>query len=115
MFREEKLNNLIREQLNKIIFKELDILPGILLTITRVECNQVGTEAKVFISVLPDEKFEEVFLFLKRRTKEIQYFLKKGLRIHPIPRIYFIEEKATKSAARIEKLLSSIEDKDREG
>jgi ribosome-binding factor A len=112
MFREEKLNNLIKAQLDRIIFKELDILPGILLTITRVECTPTGTGAKVFVSVLPDEKFDEVFSFLKRRSKEIQYFLKKGLRIHPIPRIFFVEEKKTKDAAKIEKLLNSIEKKE---
>ncbi|MDD4409598.1 MAG: ribosome-binding factor A [Candidatus Pacebacteria bacterium] len=114
MFRGEKLNNLVKEQLNKIIFKELDILPGILLTITRVECNSFGTEARVYVSVIPDEKFEAVFSFLRRRSREIQYFLKKSLRIHPIPRVRFVEEKSTKNAARIEKLLSSIEIKNEE-
>jgi ribosome-binding factor A len=114
MFRGEKLNNLVKEQLNRVIFKELDILPGILLTITRVECNSFGTEARVYVSVMPDDKFEEVFSFLKRRSKEVQYFLKKGLRIHPIPRIHFVEEKMTRDAARIEKLLNSI-DGDNEG
>ncbi|BFT95166.1 MAG: hypothetical protein MNSN_09840 [Minisyncoccus archaeiphilus] len=111
MFRGEKLNNLIKEQLDRIIFKELDILPGVILTITRVECNSFGTEARVFVSVIPDNKFEEVFSFLKRRSREVQYFLKKSLRIHPIPRIHFVEEKTTKNAANIERLLGIIEEK----
>ncbi|MCK9393390.1 ribosome-binding factor A [bacterium] len=108
MFRGEKLNNLVREQLNRIIFKELDILPGILLTITRVDCSPTGTAAKVYISVMPDSQFKDVFEFLKRHTREIQYFLKKSLRIHPIPKVFFVEEKATKEAANIEKLLGEI-------
>ncbi|MDD5639262.1 MAG: 30S ribosome-binding factor RbfA [Candidatus Pacebacteria bacterium] len=108
MFRGEKLNNLVKEQLNKIIFKELDILPGILLTITRVECASNGKLAKVYVSVMPDEKFEEVFAFLKRHGKEIQYFLMKSLRIQPVPTIHFVEEKATKEAANIERLLGKI-------
>jgi ribosome-binding factor A len=108
MFRGEKLNNLIKEQLDRIIFKELDILPGILLTITRVECSPTGTAAKVYVSVMPDNQFKDVFEFLKRHTREIQYFLKKSLRIHPIPKIFFVEEKATREAANIEKLLGTI-------
>lgn len=117
MFREEKLNNLIKEQLDRIIFKELDILPGILLTITRVECVSSGRLAKVYISVLPDDQFEDVFAFLKRHAKEIQYFLMKSLRIQPIPKIMFVEEKTTREAAKIEKLLGTIkkEEQKREG
>lgn len=111
MFRAEKLNNLIKIQLNKIIFKELDILPGIILTITRVECTPTGTSAKVYVSVVPDNQFEDVFEFLKRHTREIQYFLKKSLRINPIPKIFFVEEKATREAANIEKLLGMIKKK----
>lgn len=112
MFRGEKLNNLIKAQLDKIIFRELDILPGTLLTITRVECIPTGTEARVFVSVLPDEKFEEVFAFLKRKAGEVQHLMKKGLRIYPIPRIIFVEEKKTRAAAKIERLLNSLEKKE---
>ncbi|MFA6251980.1 MAG: 30S ribosome-binding factor RbfA [Candidatus Paceibacterota bacterium] len=108
MFREKKLNSLVKEQLDRIIFKELDILPGILLTITRIECSTNGKLAKVYVSVLPDEKFEEVFAFLKRHTKKVQYLLMKSLRIQPIPTINFVEEKTVKEAAKIEKLLEKI-------
>ncbi len=108
MFRKEKLDNLIKESLNDIIFKELDILPGVILTITRVECNSLGNEARAYVSVIPDDKFGEVFSFLKRKSKHVQYLLKKRLRIHPIPRIRLVEEKTTKNAAKIEKLLNDI-------
>jgi len=63
MWKIEKTNAFIQKELGNIILKELDIFPGILLTITRAECSPNFIEVKVFVSVLPEDKTEEVFSF----------------------------------------------------
>ncbi len=108
MWKIEKVNAFIKKELGSIILKELDIFPGILLTITRVECSSSLIEAKVFVSVIPDNKTDEVFGLLKRSIFFLQQKLNKKLRIRPVPKIRFLKETQTAQASSIEKLLKDI-------
>jgi ribosome-binding factor A len=113
MWKIEKVNAFIKKELGNIILKELDVLPGILLTITRVESSSNLIEAKVYISILPEDKSEEVQDFLKRKIYFIQQILNKRLKIRPVPKIIFIRESKTAEASKIDKLLREI-DKEKE-
>jgi ribosome-binding factor A len=109
MWRIEKVNAFIKKELGAIILKEVDIFPGILLTITRVESSSNLIEAKVYISVLPEDKSDEVMDLLKRKIYFIQQVLNKKLKIRPVPKIIFIKESKTKEASRIDELLREID------
>ncbi|MDD3292775.1 MAG: 30S ribosome-binding factor RbfA [Candidatus Pacebacteria bacterium] len=113
MWRIEKVNAFIKKELGSIILKEVDIFPDILLTITRVESSSNLIEAKVYLSILPEEKTEEVINLLKRKIYFIQQMLNKKLQIRPVPKIVFIKESRTAEASRIEELLREI-DKEKE-
>lgn len=117
MFRIERVNSLIQQELGNIILKEIDIFPGILLTITRVECSSNLFNSKVYISVIPDDKFDEILALLKRHIYDLQQMLNKKMKMRPVPKIEFVKETKTKEAGRIEELLfkigkGSIEKKD---
>lgn len=112
MFRIEKVNSLIREELGKLILKEIDIFPGILLTVTRVECSNNLFQAKAYISVIPEERFEEVLSLLNRHIYDLQQMLNKKLKMRPVPRIGFLKETKTKEAGRIDELLMKIKKED---
>jgi ribosome-binding factor A len=112
MFRLEKVNSLIQQELGETILKEIDIFPGTLLTITRVECSGSLFHAKVFISVIPEESFENVLSLLKRHIYDIQQILNKKLKMRPVPKIEFLKETKTKEAGRIEELLAKIRKED---
>jgi ribosome-binding factor A len=112
MFRIEKVNSLIQEELGKIILKEIDVFPGILLTITRVECSTSLFQAKVFISVIPEDRFEEVLSLLNRHIYDLQQMLNKKLKMRPVPKIEFLKETKTKEAGRIDELLFKIKKED---
>ena len=71
MFRKEKVDSLIQRELNSIILKEIDIYPGVLLTITRVEVSSSLFDAKIFISVVPEEKYNQVEPLLNRNIYAI--------------------------------------------
>ncbi len=113
MWRIEKVNAFIKKELGAIILKEVDIFPDILLTITRVESSSNLIEAKVHLSILPEDKAQEVIDLLKRKIYFIQQVLNKKLQIRPVPKIVFIKESKTAEASRIEELLREI-DKEKE-
>lgn len=112
MFRIEKVNKLIQQELGTIMLKEVDVFPGTLLTITRVECSNSLFQSKVFISVVPEDKFEDVLALLKRHIWSLQQILNKKMKMRPVPRIEFLKETKTKEAGRIDELLMKIREQD---
>ena len=112
MFGIERVDNIIQRELGSIILKEIDIFPGTLLTITRVECAGNLFSSKVYISVIPEEKFEEVLSLLKRHIYFLQQKLNKKMMMRPVPKIEFVKETKTAEAGRIEELLERIKKKD---
>jgi len=108
MWRVEKVNSLIKKELGKIILKEIDLPPEILLTITRVEASSNLFQAKVFVSVMPEEKTEEILKILNQNIFSLQQKLNKKLKMRPVPKISFVKEKRTAEAGRVEELLRKI-------
>ncbi|MDD3048286.1 MAG: 30S ribosome-binding factor RbfA [Candidatus Pacebacteria bacterium] len=110
MFKKEKLNKMLRIELNQIILKEFDFSFDRVITITRVEVSENGFNAKVFVSVIPLENKEEVLKALKRKVFFVQQKLNHRLRIRPVPKIEFMEEGKTEQAGRVEELLKKVKD-----
>lgn len=113
MYKQEKVNNAIKKLLATIILKELDFSNQTIITITRVECSSNMFFAKVFVSVIPENERDDVINVLDNNVRKIQSILNKKLQIRPVPRIEFVKEKMTESAARIEKILGDIEKKEK--
>lgn len=109
-FKHEKLNEAVKKELGKIILKELDISPDVVVTITRVECSGNFFFAKVFVSIIPEEKEDFFFKLLTKKASFFQGIINKKLKTRPVPKIEFVLEGKTKQAARIEELLKKIKD-----
>ena len=106
MERVKRVNDLIQEELGKIILKEMDFPQGSLVTITRVETAANFQTTKIFVSCLPDGFADKVMRILKRNIYDIQQMLNKVLRMRPIPKIIFYQEDKTIEAAKIETILA---------
>ncbi len=104
----QRVNQLIKKELSQIILREIEFPPGILVTVTRVETTPNLIEAKIFISVIPEEKTLDVFKILKRSLYGLQQKINRRLKMRPVPRMNFIEEKKTKEADRVEELLERL-------
>lgn len=111
MKRLEKLNELIKEELSKIIFRELELPPGAMATITRVETSDNKLFCRVFISVFETKELNEERLLkdISRLTPKIQRMFNKRLRIRPVPKIKFVPDALEKKRERIEKLLTGLD------
>ena len=105
----QRLNELIKEELGKILLKEGDFPKGTFVTITQVETLANLTEAKVWVSVLPENRAEKIVEVLNKRIYFLQQKINKILRMRIVPKIRFQIETKTKEAARIEELLEKIE------
>lgn len=101
----QRINELLKRELGQILLREVEFPQGVLATITQVETSSDLREAKISISVMPEIKREKVLQILNRQIYNLQQKINKKLRMRPVPRIKFQEEKEVKQAARIEELL----------
>ena len=106
-----KVNQLLQEEVGAILLRELELPDGVLVTVTRVDASGNLQEAKVYISVMPEAKLEDVFAVLSRNIYAVQQTLNKRLRMRPVPRIRWAVETKTSQAQRLEELLEKTKEK----
>lgn len=107
-----KVNQLIKKELGQIMLKEIHFPEGTLVTLTRVETFSNLIEAKVYISVFPENKSGEILQILSSHIFLLQQKLNSRLKMRPIPKIQFVEETTTREAGRVEELLDKIRKSD---
>ena len=108
-----RLNELLKREISETLLKQEGFDREILMTVTRVDISPDLSEAKVFISVMPEERREKVLDSLRKNIYHIQQEVNNKLFLKKIPRIVFHEEKAVEEAARIEELISEIHKNDK--
>jgi ribosome-binding factor A len=102
-FRSERVGKLIREELSKMILREVE-LPA-MVTITEVEVDKKLDGARVKISVIPSKEDENVLAILAAHVGHFQYLMLRKINIKPMPRIFFDIDHGFENAALVEKLL----------
>lgn len=103
-----RVNQLIRKELSQIILREVEFQPDVLVTLTRVETVPNLSESRVYISCIPEAGQEKVLGALKSQIWHLQQLLNKRLRMRPIPKIIFLEEKEAFEAGKIEEVLERL-------
>lgn len=106
-----QINELIQKELGQIILREVEFPKNTLVTITRVETSPDLSQAKAYVSCLPDNQSDRILYILKRQGYHIQHKLNKRLETKIIPRIRFVKELKTMQAGRIEQILDKIKKK----
>jgi len=106
--RAHKVNELIKRELGRIISGNNEFSKDTLVTITRVETSSNIFQTKVYISVIPENKLDEVFDNLNKNIFNIQKTINKRLEMRPVPKIIFAKEKKTSEAGKVEELLEEI-------
>lgn len=103
-----KVNQLFKKEIGRIMLEDVDFPDNVLVTITEVSTTPNLIESRVYISCLPENKTEEVFLVLSRNIYHIQKTLNKKLNMRPIPKIIFKKEKKIGQADKIESILEQL-------
>jgi ribosome-binding factor A len=104
----QQVNQLIQKELSQIILREIELPPGVLVTLTRIETSVDLNQARAYISVVPEDQRETILQILNQRIYSLHQELNKRLKMRIIPKIKFIEEKETAKAGRIEEILEGL-------
>jgi len=108
MYKIEKVNELLRQDLGKIILEEEEFGPGVLVTVMAVQTAPDLRDATVFVSVLPDESAKRALKQLSARQPHLQYCLTKRLKMHPVPKISFVLDQSETESQKIETTLAKM-------
>jgi ribosome-binding factor A len=112
--RAERIGDLIKKEISRIIQHELKD-PGIgFVTITGVELSDDLKHAKIFYSVLGDEEAKkESSSALRRACGFVQHEIGRKLRLKYTPEICFLFDSSVEYGARIEMLIEKIHQSER--
>lgn len=104
----QQINALIKRELSQIILREIEFSLDALVTITRVETSPNLMESNIWVSVLPEERLEKYLGILNKNIYTLQKKLNQRLKMRPLPRIKFLEEKKTSQAGKVEEILEQL-------
>jgi len=110
--RSERLNNLLQEEVSKLLHEELEFGLDTLVTVTNVEVSLDTAHAKVYISILPKNKTGTVFKILKKNIYSLQQVLNHTMRMRPVPKIEFELDKSIDNFEHVQKLIEEIEEEE---
>ncbi len=105
----DRVNALLRRELSTLVARELEFPSGTLVTVTKVTTSPDLEHAKVYVSILPPERTAEVIEPLDKSTATIQRLLNRALVMEFVPRIRFVVDDGENRAARIERLLDTLD------
>jgi len=94
--------------MSQILLKEIEFPIGILVTVTGAETSPDLKDANIWISAFPKEESGRVLEILNKNIYFLQQKLNKRLKMRPLPRIKFLEERKTAEAGEIEKILEEL-------
>lgn len=103
-----KINELVRQQVSEIISRELNLKPGVFLTIAKVDTSPDLRYTRIFVSIFPEKETNYALETLKKETYFIQGKLNKKLFLKIIPKIEFSVDTTELNADNIEKILNDI-------
>lgn len=104
-FREEKITNRIKELSATFIEKEAGNTS--MITVTGVIVTSDNKRATILVSVLPREKENAAYGFIKRNLGELRKYVAKNLKVNPIPYLDVEIDEGEKNRQKIDELLKN--------
>lgn len=105
--RTQRLSDLIQNALAEIIRKDERTSSLGMITVTGVEVAHDLSYAKVFVSVLQDEKAAEIVNKLNEETKYLRYSLANEVDLRITPELRFFYDDSTVRGSRISSLINN--------
>ena len=105
----EQVNELITQELGKIILENIEFEPGVMVTIMRVSTSDTLENATVWVSVFPEGKTGSSLEILTKEIGHLQKFLNRRLALKFVPKIAFKIDKSESYASEIEEVFKGIE------
>lgn len=108
--RKEKINDLIRDEVGKILHQNLDLDVESLPTVMRAIVSDDLNHVRIYLSVFPSQFGEEVLAEINKNIYFFQQILNKKLKIHPVPKMFFVIDKTEERAAEVEQVIEKVKE-----
>ncbi len=103
-----KINELIKQNINTILLKELSLKEGVFITLVKIDTSKDLRYTHIFVSIFPEKETHYAMKTLARELFKIQGQLNKKLHMKPLPKITFKLDTTESQADKIEKLLKKL-------
>lgn len=103
--RMDKVNELIYREISEYLARELE-LDNYLVTVTHVKVEPDLKKAKVWVSVLPDNRKMQAMRALNKKRRDVQDYLRKYVSMKYIPNISFEFDRTEEEASKVEALIN---------
>lgn len=105
--RQNKIARLIQKELSDIFLLQTKAMHGVLVSVSVVRISQDMSYARVYLSVFPSERSEEIVKNINDNMKSIRFELGNRVRhqLRIIPELKFFVDDSLDYAAHIDELL----------
>ncbi len=104
-----KIERLLQKELSELFRKQTAIMRGVLISISIVRVSPDLGIAKIYISVFPSEKGDEILHSIEKNKKTLRYELGKIVKtqLRRIPELFFFLDDSLDYVENIDKLLKN--------
>lgn len=106
--RQQKMNRELTRVFAQFIERESN--KSSLITVTRCDISPDFKNVLIYLSVLPQDKEDQVIAFMNRRKRDARDYLKKRLQTRIIPFVNFTIDAGEKNRQRITELLRKAQE-----
>ena len=105
--RQNKISRLLQKELSEIFLLQTKAMPGVLVSVSAVRMSPDMSIARVYLSVFPSEKAEEIVKNVNDNMKTIRYELGTRVRhqLRIIPELKFFVDDSLDYIEKIDSLL----------
>jgi len=103
----QQVNELLKSEIANLVSREIFLENG-LITITYVKCSPDLKQAKIGISVLPENISGTALKTLRQHSKNFSQNLKKKLNLKLIPRFRWEIDQQERHATEIDKIIEKL-------
>lgn len=105
--RQNKISRLIQKELSEIFLLQTKSMNGVLVSVSAVRISPDMSIARVYLSVFPSERSQEIVKNINDNMKSIRYELGTRVRhqLRIIPELRFFVDDSLDYAERIDELL----------
>jgi ribosome-binding factor A len=107
-YRIDKINQLIRELISRLIQKEISFKPEVFVTIFKVDTAKDLSHTKIFLSVFPIKERNYVMKTLEKETFRLQKEMNRKLHLKIFPKLRFVLDNTQEKASEIEEIIDKI-------
>ncbi len=104
----ERINHMIREEVSKILMLEIKDEDIKFVTVTDCDTSNDLSYAKIYVTVLEQEKKEETLKALNKASSFIRSELAKRIDIRNIPELKFYYDESIDYGEKIDKIIDEI-------